>query len=499
MALSKHADKVGGRVLTMLLLLFSLVFLPAAAACGSPDLPEPGLPYSQSEALLSSGLEEASRLPLIPHYDLKLRIDTESATYEGSASIDYTNLEQVSLDSVFLRLFPNGGGTYGNGRLTVSAVKVDDISVDVLLSLDDTVLELDLQDPLFPGGQITKGRDFAGSVPLDFDGGGYGIYNMKDHVLSLAGWYPILSVYDDEGWNIDPVSSIGDSVYSDIAYYTVEVTAPAGMVHAATGSLVQEKQAEAGLFCAKYVSGPARDFYMVLGEDLVKKVKEVNGIMVNTYYLVGHEAEADMTLDIAEDSLKTFSNRFGPYPYKELDIVDVPMNGSVAVEFPGIVVVGSSVFGNAVFTSHEIAHQWWYNVVGNDVIDDPWIDEALTTYSSLIYYEFNRSGIEYNQVLDYFKHEYEKIKSSGSDDAVSEGLDYFEKLGGRHYSRIVYSKGAMFYHELRREIGDRAFFDALRDYYADMKYSIASADDLLDRFEEFSGRQLDDLYREWLY
>ena len=67
-----------------------------------------------------------------------------------------------------------------------------------------------------------------GKVPVDFEGGGYGIFNLTDDVLSLAGWYPILAVYDDEGWNIDPVSSIGDSVYSDIAYYTVEVIVPGG-------------------------------------------------------------------------------------------------------------------------------------------------------------------------------------------------------------------------------------------------------------------------------
>ena len=81
--------------------------------------------------------------------------------------------------------------------------------------------------------------------------------------------------------------------------------------------------------------------------------------------------------------------------------------------------------------------------MGNDVIDDPWIDEALTTYSSIIFYEFNRSGTEYRQVLDYFKSEYEKAISSGDDDSVTEGLDHFEALGGRHYSRIVYSKGAL--------------------------------------------------------
>ena len=57
----------------------------------------------------------------------------------------------------------------------------------------------------------------------------------------------------------------------------------------------------------------------------------------------------------------------------------------------------------------------------------------------------------------------------------------------------------MFYHELRQEIGDKAFFAALKDYYDDKKYGIADTDDILDRFEEYSGRELDSFYQEWLY
>jgi aminopeptidase N len=99
----------------------------------------------------------------------------------------------------------------------------------------------------------------------------------------------------------------------------------------------------------------------------------------------------------------------------------------------------------------------------------------------------------------YFKNEYENTLSSGNDDIITQGLDYFEEQGGRHYNRIVYTKGAIFYHQLRMEIGDKAFFNALKDYYSDLKYDIASNEDILDRFEEFSGKELDSFYQEWLY
>jgi len=482
----------------LLLAVFMTITFPITIACQSSALSAAELPYNQSEALQAKEAEEASRLHDIPHYYIKVAIDMEDASYSGSAVIDYTNIEGRELSSIFLRLIPNGGGTYGNGLLAVESLMVNGSSVETKYSLDDSALEIMLDEPLEAGAHLVIRFDFEGNVPVDFDGGGYGIFNLKDGVMSLAGWYPILAVYDDEGWNIDPVSTIGDSVYSDIAYYTVELTLPDGIIHAATGSMIRETR-DGSSIKYNYVSGPVRDFFIAAGNDFKVKTKKLQGIIVNVYYLPGHEQSADMTLGIAKGSLKTFTDKFGTYPYDELDIVEAPMNGSIAVEFPGIVVVGSQVFGNAVFTSHEIAHQWWYNIVGNDVIDDPWLDEALTTYSSILYYEFSRSGVEHGQVLDYFENEYENTLSSGNDDMIAQGLDHFEKLGGRHYSRIVYTKGAIFYHRLRQEIGDKAFFAALKDYYKDLKYSIASNEDILDRFEEFSGKQLDNFYSQWLY
>lgn len=489
---------IAAKVILPVYIIFSIIIFMLTVSCNSSVMSDSVLPYEQSSALLPSARKDALELPDIPHYDIQLKVDFKNASYTGSAKIDYTNLEGITLGSLFFRLFPNGGKVYGEGSLEVSSVKVDGRDMQTNLSFSDSVFEVMLDKPIPAEKHILISMDFYGTVPVDFRGGGYGLYNLKEEVLSLAGWYPMLAVYDDEEWNLDPVSGIGDSVYSDIAYYTVEFAVPEGMSHSATGILIDSVDSS-GFTYNRYISGPVRDFFIVIGRDLRLKSNKAQDIMINTYYLPGHEDEADKTLDIAAGSLRTFNNKFGYYPYTELDIIEAPMNGSIAVEFPGIVVVGSSVYGNAIFISHEIAHQWWYNLVGNDVIDDPWIDEALATYSSIIYYEYNRTDSEYKQVLLYFENEYKRGIDSGNDDLVTESLEHFEKLGGKYYNRIVYSKGAVFYHNLREKIGDKAFFQALKDYYLDKKYKIASADDLLNRFEESSGMELDDFYQEWLY
>jgi len=284
-----------------------------------------------------------------------------------------------------------------------------------------------------------------------------------------------------------------------MAYYNVELTAPDNLKAAATGSLVDSRACEDGQTCHSFVSGPSRDFVLVLARNFEVISKKIQGTKINAYYLPGHRDAAQNTLNIAVKALKTFNNKFGPYPYTELDIVDVPMNGSIGVEFPGIILNSSTIYGDTVFTAHEIAHQWWYNVVGNDVIDDPWLDEALTSYSSIIYFEYNSTEEEYQGIFNYFKREHQNNIKAGDDDLLTYGLDHFEELGAKHYSLIVYTKGALFFHSLREKIGDDAFFKALQDYYQLKKYQTASPDDLLDAFEKSSGEQLDDLYQEWLY
>ncbi|MFC2159415.1 M1 family metallopeptidase, partial [Actinomycetota bacterium] len=360
-------------------------------------------------------------------------------------------------------------------------------------SLEDTVLEVKLNDLLIVGDNIEIEISFNGKVPLDFAEGSIGIYNLSDNTMTLAGWFPILAVFDDEGWNLDPVSSIGDNVYSDMAFYSVELIASDDLKVPTTGCLKDNQ------IPYSFVSGPSRDFIMVLGYDFEVISQEIQGTKINTYYLPDHKDAADITLVIAADSLKTFNSKFGSYPYTELDIVDVPMSDYIGVEFPGIIVNSSLIYGDALYTSHEIAHQWWYNVIGSDVVDNPWLDEALAMYSSLIYFEDNSTDEEYQELFDYFQMEYQNTINLGEDDIITESLEHFEELGSEHYSTIVYIKGALFFHSLREQIGDNAFFEALQEYYELKKYQIATPEDLLNSFEKSSGEQLDYIYQEWLY
>jgi aminopeptidase N len=227
---------------------------------------------------------------------------------------------------------------------------------------------------------------------------------------------------------------------------------------------------------------------------------------VNSYYLPGYRASGEQALQIAADSLEVFNTRFGPYPYRELDVIAAPMRGALGVEFPGIILIGLHLYDEperpefAVTIAHEVAHQWWYSTVGNDVFDEPWLDEALTTYSSGLYYE-EKLGSTYQAGLEsYWQDRYDRLLEQGLDDLVTESLSHFEhQAGPAAYGGVVYVKGALFFKALRDEIGDPAFFQALQNYYQTHLFGIARTPDLLDAFETAAGRDLSGFYQSWLY
>ena len=481
-----------------LILLAACLIMVLIAACNPLESSGYFGPEGQWEALIKSERAGLQVLSDIPYYQINIEIDFDGGSYKGSAKIDYVNLEQVGLESLYFRLFPNGGGMYGSGYLKVESVMVDGEEAITALSLDGSVMEVILPEKLSMGENIEIKLDFNGKTSGEAETG-YGIHNTMSDLMTLSGWYPIIVVYDDEGWNLDPVTNIGDSVYSDTAYYDIELVADKDLKLASTGVIIETEDTDSEQIKYRMISGPSRDFFIVLGRGFEVLSTNYNGTSISAYYLNGHKDSAKKTLNIAKGALETFNKKFGTYPYTEMDLVELPVNRSIGIEFPGIMLISTPVFGNEIFTSHEIAHQWWYNLVGNDVLDEPWLDEALTSYSSIVYFEYNAPEPEYQSVLNYFESEYKNNLKAGKDDVVTGSLDHFEELGGSHYYQIVYVKGALFFNALRETVGDEMFFNALQDYFGQYKYGIASSGDLLDLFEEVSGMQLHDLYHEWLY
>ena len=497
--------------ITILLSLWGCSLFPSPFGLSptSENLPPTSISPKPVSPLIPSAQVALPDLTTAPRYSIELDIDVQNHSFQGRSRVDYTNGEEAPLDELSFRLLPNGKNSYGDGYLTVSQVMLDGQSTNFDLSLNDTVLTVHLPEAVNPGESLYLDFEFDGSVPEDFGHGantsGYGIYNYTEGVLALSGFYPILAVYDHQGWNLDPVSWIGDSTFSDMAFYSVEVNASEDLILVSTGVQV-DRQDTGDTAQWHFESGPARDFFLIGSADFRVSSRMIGDTSVNAYYFPGDERAAEQALDIASESLNIYVEKFGAYPYTELDVVETPLRNASGVEFPGIILIRETLYKSpekpdfAITIAHEVAHQWWYNLVGNDVFDEPWLDEALATYSSSLYYEVEKGKVYLDGLTEYWEDRYNKIVQDGNDDLITQSLDYFENQGkARFYSTVVYTKGALFFQALRKEIGDQAFFGALQEYYSTYQYQIAHAEDLLDAFERSSGRELDAFYQEWLY
>lgn len=459
---------------------------------------------NQSQAMRPAEAPAAATITLLPCYQLTLDLSkADTGVFVGTANITFSNTGNTDLTSLVFRLYPNAPVLFG-GSLEVTSVLVDGkLHPAKELLPDHTAIGIDLKDPLKPGESLVVEMAFGGQAPRDFGSDQtYGIFNLAPDipVLTLANWYPILAELKDGQWQYAPVSDVGDAVNSQAALFQVRVVAPQGWKIASTGENIASEN-ESGQEITTIVSGPARDFILVTSPAFEVKEAGYQDVRLTHWRLPG-APDKDASLQVALDSVQIYSERFGPYPYKQLDVVDVPLQLASGVEYPGLVLIESSLSGSSggrqflpVVVSHEVAHQWWYGVVGNDVLEDPWQDEALATFSSFLYFQEHDPGY-YQGMLQTFEQQVQSYQRQQGQSPIAEPVTAFENnMDG--YSIVVYRKGALFFIRLREHIGDRAFFDALRSYYQKNMYQVAPPDALLSAFEDSCSCNLADFYSEW--
>jgi aminopeptidase N len=272
----------------------------------------------------------------------------------------------------------------------------------------------------------------------------------------------------------------------------------------ATGTKIEEVKISEEQMRSSFISGPVRDFMIVAGSQLnLFSVNTTEGILLNHWSTSdAAEENSDIALKIAGQALEIFQSEFGPYPYKELDLVAVPLDNALGVEYPGLILIQDGLYQIpdeyntfAIVIAHEIAHQWWYNLIGNDVYQAPWLDEALATYSGYLYAR-KLSPDFYTGVMQYQKGRVNAIESEFGPQPFDRPIDFYLS-NERAYSAIVYQKGALFLDALRVEIGDRDFSQALKTYYSTYRYQMVVPNDLLNQFENSCSCQLAGFFSDW--
>jgi len=448
-------------------------------------------------AMIPGGQADIDGLANPTRYFIELVVDVENLTLTGSERLLYTNNETVDLKEVYFRLFPNSPG-YG-GAMEIDRVIVNGQEAQVIYEFSNSALEIPLAKPLAPGERLDITVDFLVSVPQDNEQG-YGQFSCTDGVLAMPNFYPMLPVYDDEGWNIELAPGYGDAVYSDTSLYLVQLTVPEEMVVAASGSVIARVDNGDGTMTLICASGPMRDFNIVMSDRYQVVSNTVGETTVNSYYMPGDEEGGLEILEYASKALQTYNELFGLYPFSEFDVMATPTTAG-GIEYPGLIVMNRNYYdekgGNFEFTAaHEVAHQWWYSMVGSDQVDEPWLDEALTQYSTIIYFEEMHGKRVAETILEsHFEGVYQQVIEEGRDAVVAQPVAAFSP---EDYGPIIYCKGPLFFHTLRQQVGDDTYFEIMRRYLEQHKYGIATPESFLAVAEEVSGQGLDEIYHRWI-
>jgi len=356
-------------------------------------------------------------------------------------------------------------------------------------SVDPTAVAVSL--PLEEGQSFSVTFSYAIEVP-PFPGGGYGTLAAGERTVVVSQAYPVLAPWRD-GWVVEPVFPWGDALVAEVADYAAEIEAPPGWTVVATGT---EEELPSG---AVHVEGQdLREFAFVLVRNYGDAATDAAGAEVTSWFSPSHRYAGERALRLAARALERCAALLGGYPFPELDVVEVPLREAAGVEFPGLVLAGADYYrrrGELVFPmifAHEVAHQWWYAQVGNDQVREPWVDEALATYTSgLIMEEW---GL-FPELLDYWKGSYERGRSRNPGATPFDPLWKFP--GGEGYGGIVYSGGALFFLDLEAAMGRDRLLDALRRYLGEYRWQIATGADLLRVLGEAGGPEAAEIIRRW--
>jgi len=439
-------------------------------------------------------------LPGATVYHIDVEVAEDFYALRGREEVLYTNREDEPLHQVYFRLFPNMAG----GRVTPSALKIDGQEAQSALEFQDSALRVDLPAPLLVGEQVVIEMDFDVEVAREM-AGNYGLFGFFDGVLVLDEFYPAIPVYDDEGWNVEVPPPSGDVTYYDASFYIVRVTAPANLTIVGSGIEIDRKQKGESQVLT-LAAGPARDFYFAGSEKFTSVSGVVGETVVNSYAFRERTDGAEAALQYATAALESFNERFGIYPYTEFDLLSTPMQ-ALGVEYPGATAISidlydpnEEVYGlpaHVILEStvaHEVAHQWFYNVVGNDQVDEPWVDEALAQYLTGLYY----TDLYGDQAAGGYRQSWTDRWDRVDRADIPIGLPV-AAYEGREYGAIVYGRGPLFVRALAKEMGEEAFDAFLRDYYQSHQWGIGTAAAFREAADRHCQCDLSELFEEWVY
>lgn len=491
-------------------------------------------------------------------YTMTIDMDVVRNQFSGKQKLVYTNNSPDTLDRLFYHLYYNafqpnsmmdtrsrelGKIRAGRGadwdmrvRDRIQNLKPDEIGYQKILSLKlngvaqpyrerETILEVNLTQPIPPKASVVLDMEFEAQVPLQVRRTGRDNPNTGVR-YSMSQWYPKLCEYDAEGWH--PTPYVAREFYGVWGDYDVTITIDRSYLLGGTGYLQNPQQIgfgyespgtpvkrpESQKLSWRFLAPNVHDFMWAADPEYKHLVRRVpNGPVLHVLYKnstsdAGVDASWTEVADAAVTVLPFIEKNFGAYPYQQYSFIH---GGDGGMEYPmGTLLSGPSL--GTVF--HEWMHTWYQMLMATNESLYAWMDEGFTEWSSSRVSGFYRDAVTRKKLAgniaainkldsvakllpkeqeDSYQGYYALVRS-GLEEPLTTHADHFNTNFA--YSLASYSKGAVFLEQLGYIVGDSIRDKILQDYYRLWRFKHPGVNDFLQVAERVSKMKLD-WYRDY--
>lgn len=401
-------------------------------------------PVSASASAIVPGRVNRTSLAIRATYDVGVRLRVAARSVRGSVTISAENrsgagIDRLELNTVMARL----------GALSLGTVTVDGTAVRP--AIDDQTIVVPLGGVLPDGERATIVVPFSASLRSGLTGSSW-LFTRRNGITAMHRWIPWVSLRRpfDRPNHGDPFVTPASPLV------TVRIRSDVPLRYGNTGARVATS---ADGLTRTFRATNVRDFVVTAAADYRTRQVVVGETTVRVVHRPGFPASA--TMDAAVTALRRLEARLGPYPYPVLTVVQSA--GGYGMEGPGIawIPTGIATSNLRYLVTHEVAHQWFYALVGNDQARQPFADEAPADFVA--------------------RHVLGMRRASRCDRAVLDRSIY--RYSAACYYEVVYVQGGNLLDNARRTMGSAAFWRAIRGYLDDHRWGLTRTRTLLDALD----------------
>jgi len=442
---------------------------PPAPTSLSPSVPASASPSGSASPSAASASPTSSPAPAAdcptayaapdprrPDVALSFVVADSKTTVTGTESVTFT--PDLDVDRLVFRLWANSPvPRRAGGSTSVTGVRVEAAPATYSTSAGGTLVTIPLGRTAPAGTAIVVDLDFTLTLPS-------GANERLGHQGGTA-WFgsgfPLLAWQRGRGWATEPATAAFAEAATSETFRLRDLA-----VDTAPGDVVL------GAGPPRETSGRVRHFSAEAVRDLMVAVgpfRTARSGRVTVGVTPGMAEDPGRFVGLHTAAIAALERRFGPFPYATLDVAVIPyLKGGI--EFPGAILLGAGQDKDATLV-HEVAHEWFYGLVGDNQGRDPWLDEAFATYAEAL---VRGTGSRYLST---------SVPASGVD-RVGAPMTYWESRTSAYY-RSVYVQGAAMLLRARSSVGAAAWDRAMRCYVAANAHRVATPEDVRRAFAAF--------------